>query len=60
MTDPENFLTRWSRRKQDAERELDLPKGPADGEADKAGTDVAGEKKDEVEFDISTLRRSNP
>jgi len=67
MSEPENFLTRWSRRKQQAELKSDLPDDrPLDDRSDaeaaptpdalpaQAGTSAAEETK-EPEFDVSTL-----
>ena len=69
MSDPENFLTRWSRRKQQAESKPDEPDIASDsppeagepgaaanagGPQDVVAGDAAGKEK-EAEVDLSTL-----
>ena len=63
MSEPENFLTRWSRRKQEAGRAVESPddtpgderlrEAPA-AEAPAAASKPAGEKQEEA-FDLSSL-----
>ncbi len=62
MSEPENFLARWSRRKQEAEHTAEKPNDPPreDGEiAAELSSDLpvgdASEEKKEPEFDLSTL-----
>jgi hypothetical protein len=59
MSEPENFLSRWSRRKQDADHAVEEPSvAPASKIEPAAPAEIpaaaSGEKK-EPEFDVSTL-----
>jgi hypothetical protein len=58
MSEPENFLARWSRRKQEAEREQAKP-APSESARASEGQDVAAPapaaEQPEPEFDLSTL-----
>lgn len=58
MSEPDNFLTRWSRRKQQAESERQVPatKNPSDveGKTDEPAS-KAPAKNPETEFDLSAL-----
>src|SRR5581483_844158 len=57
MSEPENFLTRWSRRKQEAERERPEAATPAEDKRDDATSAdrLPATEKPEAEFDLSTL-----
>lgn len=59
MSEPENFLARWSRRKQEAEHTAETPNdAPREEEASAAEAPIAGAKPVEAkepEFDLSSL-----
>jgi hypothetical protein len=60
MSEPDNFLTRWSRRKQEAERGRQDSVAPPDKredaeEAGEPGRGPAAAPKQEAEFDLSKL-----
>lgn len=56
MSDPENFLTRWSRRKQEAERERPASAPPDDkGEPESAAAAPDAAETEGAELDLSKL-----